>query len=193
MPILRIRNRAGKVGILRCLFCGRAIEQPRDYQDFCAAPATCRSQWHVRARRALRESGLMGKVLGVLLACCTLCHAAEPALLAIPKPVPQQITYKLSLATLAAGTALDAASSWGHYELNPFLRGGDGRFGARGLAVKGGITVGLVGLQYVMVRKYPRSWRFFSVVNFSMGAAYGGIAARNWGVVARAVGIEAGK
>ena len=77
MPVLRIKNKLGKDGILRCLFCGRAIEQPRDYQDFCPAPATCRSQWHVRARRALREAGLMGKVLGALLACCALCHAAR--------------------------------------------------------------------------------------------------------------------
>ena len=182
MPVLRIKNRPGRDGTMRCMYCRKVIEQPRDYQDFCPTPATCRSQWHVRARRALRESGLMGKVLAVLLVCCALCHAAEPALLAVPKPVPQQITYKLSLATLATGTALDAASSWGKYELNSVLRGADGRFGRRGLAVKGGVTVGLVALQYVMVRKCPRSRRFFSVVNFSMGAAYGGIAARNWRV-----------
>ena len=65
MPILRIKNKPGSDGKLRCLYCYKSIERPRDYQDFCPAPATCRSQWHIRARRALRESGLMlmGKAL----------------------------------------------------------------------------------------------------------------------------------
>ena len=65
MPILRIKNKPGSDGKLRCLYCYKSIERPRDYQDFCPTPATCRSQWHVRARRALRESGLMlmGKAL----------------------------------------------------------------------------------------------------------------------------------
>ena len=114
MPVLRIKNRPGRGDKMRCLYCRKVIEQPRDYQDFCRAPATCRSQWHVRARRALWESGLMGKVLGVLLACCALCHAAEPALLAVPKPVPQ-ITYKLSLATLhfcGGGTGVSVRGVW---------------------------------------------------------------------------------
>ena len=98
--------------------------------------------------------------------------------LAAPVSIPRY--WKFSVVALAGGSALDSASSWQQYEANPLLRGADGRFGDRGLVIKSGVVIGLVAIQYIVVRRCPKAAKIFAVVNFSMGATYTGVAVRNW-------------
>lgn len=88
--------------------------------------------------------------------------------------------WKLSLVPLAASQALDLSSSWGMRELNPALAGGDGRFGARAATVKLGVVGALVGIEYLIVKKYPRTARAFEKVNWSGAALTSGFAVHNF-------------
>jgi len=87
--------------------------------------------------------------------------------------------WKLSLAPVLASQALDVASSYGMRELNPMLAGSDGRFGAQGTGIKIGATAGLLGVEYLLVRKYPRAARVFTKINWSVSIVTTGIAAHN--------------
>ena len=62
------------------------------------------------------------------------------------------------------------------------LAGSDGRFGAKGAGIKLGATAGLVGIEYLIVRKYPRSARIFSKVNWSVSIVTTGFAAHNFAI-----------
>jgi len=90
--------------------------------------------------------------------------------------------WTFSLAPVFASQALDVASSYGMRELNPMLAGPDGRFGARGAGIKLGVTAGVVGIEYLIVRKYPRAARIFSKVNWSVSIVTTGIAAHNFAI-----------
>jgi hypothetical protein len=80
---------------------------------------------------------------------------------------------------LAAATATDAANSWGRAERNPVLRGPDGRFGTRAVALKAGLAGGLALTQYVIVRKHSVGGAPFAVVNFAAAGVLSGAAAYN--------------
>jgi len=84
--------------------------------------------------------------------------------------------YRLSVAVLLSGAAADAASSWGRPELNPVLRDARGRFGTRGLVVKVSVTGGIAAVAHLVSRRHPRA---ASAVNFAVGSAWHGAAARN--------------
>jgi hypothetical protein len=88
--------------------------------------------------------------------------------------------WKLSLVPLAASQALDSSSSWGMRELNPVLAGPDGRFGARAATVKLGAVGAFVGIQYLIVRKYPRTARTFEKINWAGAAVTSSFAAHNY-------------
>jgi hypothetical protein len=90
--------------------------------------------------------------------------------------------WKISLAPVVASQALDVASSYGMRELNPMLAGPDGRFGAQGAGIKLGATAGLLGAEYLIVRKYPRSARVFSKINWSVSIVTTGFAAHNFAI-----------
>lgn len=90
--------------------------------------------------------------------------------------------WKISLAPVIASQALDAASSYGMRELNPMLAGPDGRFGSRAAGIKLGATAGLVGIEYLIVRKYPRATRVFSKINWSVSIVTTGFAAHNFAI-----------
>ena len=90
--------------------------------------------------------------------------------------------WKISLAPVVAGQALDVGSSYGMRELNPMLAGPDGRFGAQGAGIKLGATAGLLGAEYLIVRKYPRSARVFSKINWSVSIVTTGFAAHNFAI-----------
>ncbi len=91
-------------------------------------------------------------------------------------------TWRYSVAALAAANAADAHSSWRGAEANPLLADSAGRFSHRGLAVKGGIAALNVGVQYIVVRKWPKLAKPLSYVNFTGAAFTGAVAARNYGV-----------
>lgn len=88
--------------------------------------------------------------------------------------------WKLSLAPLIASQSLDAASSYGLRELNPLLAGPDGRFGARAAVLKIGVVGAVIASEMLLVRKFPRSARIFSTLNWTTGAITTGLAAHNF-------------
>lgn len=97
-------------------------------------------------------------------------------------PVPSPGTDRswwLSVAALGASSALDGATSWSRPEVNPVLAGPDGRFGARGLVIKAGITAGVVLVEWSIVRSRPGSKRAFIITNLAAAGAYAYAGARN--------------
>lgn len=87
--------------------------------------------------------------------------------------------WKLSSAILAAAVAADAHSSWGRMEANPLLRGPDGRFGTRGLALKAALIAGTVGAQYLLLRKHPSGAKYGVAANLAIAGVLGGAAISN--------------
>ncbi len=90
--------------------------------------------------------------------------------------------WKISLAPVIATQALDVASSYGMRELNPVLAGSDGRFGPRATGIKLGATAGLLGVEYLLVRKFPGSARVLSKINWSASILTTGFAIHNFGI-----------
>lgn len=93
-------------------------------------------------------------------------------------------TSKLWVASsilLLAATSLDAASSWGKYEENPFLRSTDGRFGIKGVSIKLSLA-GVMLVPQLLFRKNRTATKLFTITNFAESGMYGGIAARNFGI-----------
>jgi hypothetical protein len=91
------------------------------------------------------------------------------------------VMWKMSIAVLAAAAAADALSSWNKRELNPVLAGSNGRFGARGLAVKSLITGGAIGGQLFLVRRNPEASKAAAIANFGMSGMFAAAAAHNMG------------
>jgi hypothetical protein len=90
--------------------------------------------------------------------------------------------WKLSVAPVFASQALDVASSYGMQELNPMLAGSDGGFGAKGAGIKLGATAGLLGVEYLIIRKYPRSAGVLTKINWSVSIVTTGFAAHNFSI-----------
>jgi hypothetical protein len=88
--------------------------------------------------------------------------------------------WKTSLAVLAAATAVDAHSSWGRLEANPALRGPNGRFGTKGLAIKGMVLGGVVGAQYFLLRNQPKAEKYAAITNFALSGVLAGVAVSNY-------------
>lgn len=104
------------------------------------------------------------KAAALFLLCCA-CHAQER---------PRIDWLRVSQITVISAASADAASSWGQYEMNPVL--GRGQFGARQLAIKGGVSVGGI---YAWNRLGARHPKVVTVVNFGMTALLGWAAAHN--------------
>ena len=88
--------------------------------------------------------------------------------------------WAISLAPLLASQSLDAASSYGMRELNPLLASPDGGFGMKATSMKFGVIGALTGVEYVLVKKYPRSAKFFTIVNWTTAGATTGLAVHNF-------------
>ena len=88
--------------------------------------------------------------------------------------------YWSSVAAVTAAQTLDMHSSWGKYEANPLLRSPDGRFGVRGVAVKSSIAVGSLGVQTLILRKWPKARKAAVVINFAAAGAISVVAVRNY-------------
>ena len=87
--------------------------------------------------------------------------------------------YHASVAAVTAASVADVATSIGKYETNPALRGANGTFGARGIALKAAIAGGSVAIGYLMSRRPRGSVGAATLANFGMAATYGYIAHRN--------------
>jgi hypothetical protein len=88
--------------------------------------------------------------------------------------------WAISLAPLFVSESLDAASSYGMRELNPLLAGADGGFGMKAAGMKFGVIGALAGVEYILVKKYPHSAKFFSIVNWTTAGATAGLAVHNF-------------
>lgn len=91
-------------------------------------------------------------------------------------------SWKISLAPLIGSQALDAASSYGMRELNPLLASSNGGFEMKATSIKLGITGAMVGVEYLIVRKYPRSVRVISKLNWTSGIVTTGFAVHNFAI-----------
>jgi hypothetical protein len=87
--------------------------------------------------------------------------------------------WKVSAAVLASVTIADVQSSMGRYEANGLLAGRDGRFGKRGVALKGVLVGAALGTQYFMLKKNPQGSAYAATANFAAAAVTGAVVARN--------------
>ena len=91
-------------------------------------------------------------------------------------------SWKISLAPLVASQALDVSTSYGMRELNPLLSSANGGFEMKGAAIKLGVTGAVVGVEYLIVRKYPRSTRVIAKLNWTTGIVTTGFAIHNYAI-----------
>lgn len=123
-----------------------------------------------------------------LLFTLSLCSVAqaEPRTEWIPnRPVKEskwKKVWKWSAAALMAGNAMDVASSYGYQEANGVLRSGNGQLNQRGTAIKFGVMASALVGQYYLLKQNPELEKPLAMTNFAVGAAFSGIAVRNWKV-----------
>jgi len=79
---------------------------------------------------------------------------------------------------VVAGASADVVSSYGRQELVPLYRGPDGRFGARGLAIRGGLVTGVILTSWAVMRKHPNA-KGPAIANFGVGSGLGLLAVKN--------------
>jgi hypothetical protein len=91
-------------------------------------------------------------------------------------------SWKISLVPLVGSQALDAASSYGMRELNPLLASSNGGFEMKATSIKLGVTGALVGVEYLVVKRYPRSARVISKLNWTSGIVTTGFAVHNYAI-----------
>jgi len=89
--------------------------------------------------------------------------------------------WKVSIATMLAASAFDAASSMGKREQNPLLRSSDGTFGTKGVALKFGL-VGASLAPQIIFRNRKDLRRLFTIINFGDTAMFTAIGVHNLGV-----------
>lgn len=106
-----------------------------------------------------------------------IAQSQKPRVIQIPEKYNK--LYKWSVAALVAGNVADVASSWGRPEANPILARNHSNFGGSALAVKSGITGGMLVFQYFMTKKHPETKKSFMWTNFVSAGILGGVAARN--------------
>lgn len=92
--------------------------------------------------------------------------------------------WRTSITALAVANVVDIHSSWGKRELNSALSNQSGNFGREGLLIKAGLQGGLIGFEYLLTRKRPscKLYRGLSIINFSVSAGMGAVAARNYAI-----------
>jgi hypothetical protein len=89
--------------------------------------------------------------------------------------------WKISIATMLAASAWDAATSMGKVERNPLLASSDGTFGARGIGIKFGLA-GASLVPQLLLRNHKELRKVFAIANFVDAGIFAGVAAHNMGV-----------
>ena len=132
-----------------------------------------------------RRLASFGVALLLTLSLCSLSQA-DPRLEWLPnRPVKEtkwKKAWKWSAAALMAGNTMDVASSYGYQETNGVLRSGNGQLNQRGTAIKFGVMAGALVGQYYLLKQNPEMEKPLAITNFAVGAAFSGIAVRNWKV-----------
>ncbi len=93
---------------------------------------------------------------------------------------PDLSTWKASVLTLSAASALDMESSWGKYETNPIL--GRGTFGARQTGIKAGMVGGSVLAEWLWLRRHPETSSVFVTVNVGVTGMLVSVSIHNWSI-----------
>ena len=91
-------------------------------------------------------------------------------------------SWRRSLVPLAVSQTLDITSSYGMLERNPLLAGPNGRFGPKAATIKLATTGAIVGIEYLIVRKWPKSARILSKLNWSSSLLTAGLAMHNYAI-----------
>lgn len=103
-------------------------------------------------------------------------------------PIPSALetearrSWRRSLAPFLATQALDVISSYGMRELNPMLASPDGRFGSKAATIKIGFSGAVLGIEYLVVRRWPRAGSVLSKINWGGTVLTGSIAAHNFSI-----------
>jgi hypothetical protein len=112
---------------------------------------------------------------------------AQATYLTPPTSIParrptESLCWRSSLAVLAAGNAIDTASSYGYGEANSLLRSSNGRFEARGIALKASLVGAAAAVEYLVLRRtHGVRWtRLFAWFNTDMGTMTGAVGVRNY-------------
>ena len=87
--------------------------------------------------------------------------------------------WRASAAVLGAVTIADMQSSIGRFEANPLLSSQNGRFSGRGMALKGLVVGGALGVQWLMIRKNPNAAPYAAGINFAAAALTGAAVVHN--------------
>ena len=122
-------------------------------------------------------------LLALALPLAALAQQIEREYASFSRDAHGKALWRISAVSMAAGHTLDSVSSIGMREWNPLLRSPNGEFGSRGVAIKGGIVVGAILLQSIVLKRTPPNhWahRAFTIINFSNAGTTAYIAARNW-------------
>lgn len=121
--------------------------------------------------------------LFLLAALCVSAYAQTPqGLVPLPSlyivPDSPSARWHWSVLALASATALDLHSSRDLYELNPVL--GRGSFGARQATIKVSLAAGLIGAEYLVIRRWPSTERAWRWVNWFAAGTTTAVAVRNY-------------
>lgn len=118
----------------------------------------------------------MRNCLITLLLAATVASGAE----GFAQTRPSKKRWWASVA-IAAASFMDMHSSWGKREMNPMLRGPDGRFRAGGVVIKASLLGTSCGLQWLLLKKEPQLKNtLLSGINVGLAAWWTAAAAHNW-------------
>ncbi|HEY7334513.1 MAG TPA: hypothetical protein VH639_06490 [Bryobacteraceae bacterium] len=92
---------------------------------------------------------------------------------------PARRLYRWSVASLAAGNAADAITSWRKLEANPILAQPGSTFGPGSVAVKAGILGASLWLERWAARRNPRLYSAFAWINFGSAAGLAAVSQHN--------------
>jgi hypothetical protein len=87
--------------------------------------------------------------------------------------------WKFSAAMLGAVTIADMQSSIGRQEANPLLASQNGQFSGRGIALKGLMVGGVIGVQWLLLKHNPQASKYATGVNFAATALTGAAVVHN--------------
>jgi len=90
----------------------------------------------------------------------------------------QSHKWNVSIGVFAGTQALDIASSRGGIEANPIL--GRGPFGARQVAIKGGLDLGIILVERWVIKRHTKADRPLTLANYVASGVTVGVATRNW-------------
>ena len=123
---------------------------------------------------------MLKKLVALATLAASLAFAGGGLVQSTPTDKPTKKLWWVSVAAVAAASALDARSSWGRHELNPLLQGPNGRFSARSVEIKSAIVGVGLAFQWVALRHHTqRLEKPLSIANLAAAGLTTGAAIHN--------------